>query len=168
MMKRRPLLIGAGLAAAAVGAGVALRSSGKPLSPAAQAFWAAKFQHLDGSELAAASLKGKPLLLNFWASWCTPCVKELPDIERFAKETPGWQVLALAQDTVENVRTFLTQLPLQLPLGLAGLTGFEMARMLGNAQGGLPFSVAFDARGEIIWRKLGPTDLLELKRISKL
>ncbi len=168
MMKRRPLLIGAGLAAAAIGAGVALRSSGKPLSLAAQAFWAAKFQHLDGSEMTAASLHGKPLLLNFWASWCTPCVKELPDIERFAKETPGWQVLALAQDTAENVRAFLTKLPLQLPLGLAGLTGFEMARMLGNAQGGLPFSVAFDARGEIIWRKLGPTDLPELKQISKL
>jgi len=164
-MKRRPLLIGAGLAAAFVGASIALRG-GKPLSAAATAFWAARFQHLDGSELAAASLHGKPLLLNFWASWCTPCVKELPDIERFAKEAPDWQVLALALDSAENVRAFLSRLPLQLPLGLAGLTGFEMARMLGNAQGGLPFSVAFDARGEIVWRKLGPASPEELQKLA--
>jgi thiol-disulfide isomerase/thioredoxin len=165
-MKRRPFLIGAGLAAAALGAGLALRT-GKPLSPEAQKFWAAKFQHLDGSELAVAPLRGKPLLLNFWASWCTPCVKELPDIERFAQEMPSWQVLALALDQVENVQAFLARLPLKLPLGLAGLTGFEMARMLGNAQGGLPFSVAFDAHGEIFWHKLGPTDLAELRQISQ-
>jgi len=165
-MKRRPLLIGAGLAAAAVGAGLALRS-GRALSPEAEKFWAAKFVHLDGSELPAAILRGKPLLLNFWASWCTPCVKELPDIERFAKETPAWQVLALALDSAENVQAFLTRLPLHLPLGLAGLTGFELARMLGNLQGGLPFSVAFDARGEVFWRKLGPTELPELRQIAR-
>ncbi len=164
-MKRRPLLIGAGVAAAAAGAGLALRAE-RPRSAPAPAVWDGKFQKLDGSPLAAAGLRGKPLLLNFWASWCTPCVRELPDLEQFAKETPGWQVLALALDSAENVRAFLNRLPLQLPLGLAGLTGFELARMLGNAQGGLPFSVAFDARGERFWHKLGPTDLVELRKIA--
>ena len=80
-MNRRGLLMGGlGLGAVAVGAGIALHHEAKPLSAPAQAFWDAHFQHLDGSALSVAGLRGKPLLLNFWASWCVPCVKELPEI----------------------------------------------------------------------------------------
>jgi len=167
-MKRRPLLIGAGLVAALGGAGLALRATQKPkLSPAAERLWGSHFERVDGGELLMSSLRGKPLLLNFWASWCKPCVKELPDIQQFAAETPGWNVIGLALDSREAVQAFLTQLPLSLPLGLAGLTGFDLVRMLGNVQGGLPFSVAFDVRGEIFWRKLGATDLSELRQLAR-
>ncbi len=166
MNRRRLLMGGLGLGAVAVGAGVALRHEAKPVSPAAQAFWDAHFQHLDGSPLAVASLRGKPLLLNFWASWCVPCVKELPDIAAFGKEFAGWQVLGLAIDEPAAVQAFLKKMNLDMPLGLAGLTGFEMTRTLGNLQGGLPFSVAFGASGEIVWHKLGATDLAELRQMA--
>ena len=168
MMKRRPLMIGAGLVAALGGAGVALRASQKPkLSPAAETLWASHFERVDGGDLLMSSLRGRPLLINFWAPWCKPCVKELPDIQQFAAETPGWNVLGLALDSRPAVQTFLSHLPLSLPLGLAGLTGFDLVRMLGNVQGGLPFSVAFDVRGEISWRKLGPTELSELRELAR-
>ena len=166
-MNRRQLLTGGlGLGAVAVGAGIALHHEAKPLSPAAQAFWNARFQRLDGSELAVTGLRGRPLLLNFWASWCVPCVKELPEIAFFGKESKDWQVLGLAVDEAAAVQTFLKKLTLDMPLGLATLTGFEMARTLGNTQGGLPFSVAFDADGEIVWRKLGATSLAELRQMA--
>jgi thiol-disulfide isomerase/thioredoxin len=166
-MNRRHLLIGGlGAGALALGAGLALRREPKPVSAAAQTFWSAKFQHLDGSELAVAGLRGKPLLLNFWASWCVPCVKELPEIAFFGKESPQWQVLGLAIDEAAAVQTFLKRMTLDMPLGLAGLTGFDMTRTLGNTQGGLPFSVAFDADGEIVWRKLGATNLAELRQMA--
>ena len=167
-MNRRNLVIGGlGLGAVALGASLALHREPKPVSKAAQAFWDASFQHLDGSPMPVAGLRGKPLLLNFWASWCVPCVKELPEIAFFAKEAQSqWQVLGLAIDEPAAVQTFLKKLTLDMPLGLAGLTGFEMARTLGNTLGGLPFSVAFDGDGEIIWRKLGATSLAELRQMA--
>lgn len=166
---RRNLLIAAGVGAAAVGATLAWRhqKTTAPMSPEAQAFWTARFDKLQGGELLTSSLRGKPLVLNFWASWCAPCVKELPEINQFAHETPAWQVLALAVDSKEAVEKFLQKLPVELPIALAGLTGTDLARTLGNAQGGLPFSVAFDANGELIWKKLGSTSLGELRDLAK-
>jgi len=171
---RRNWLIGAaGVGAAAVGAGLAGRSKSPPVaagtvSAPAEAFWSARFERPEGGELIAAELRGKPLLLNFWATWCAPCVKELPDLAQFKREfkSEGWQVVGLAVDTQEPVRQFLRKLPLDFPIGLAGLTGTTLARTLGNSQGGLPFSVAFNPAGELIWHKLGVTELPELRQLA--
>ncbi|MEJ6008194.1 TlpA disulfide reductase family protein [Paucibacter sp. AS339] len=166
---RRTLLLStAGLGAAALGVGVALRRQPAALSPQAQEFWASRFDRLGGGELQAAQFRGKPLLLNFWATWCPPCVKELPELAQFQREfqSRGWQVLGLAVDSPSAVREFLQKLPLDFALGLAGLTGTDLSRKLGNSQGGLPFSVAFGASGEIVWRKLGATSLAELQQMA--
>lgn len=170
---RRKWLIGAaGVGAAAVGASLAWRRQAAPppaaLSPAATEFWAGRFERPEGGELIAAELRGKPLLLNFWATWCAPCVKELPELAQFHREfkPAGWQVVGLAVDAPTPVRAFLKKLPLDFPLGLAGLTGTSLTRTLGNTQGGLPFSVAFGASGELIWRKLGATNLEELRQLA--
>jgi len=173
MNKQRRWLAGSLVALGATGAGWAWRERGAtaaPLSPAAAAFWAsAPFDGLDGHggaapapAVSAAALRGQPLLLNFWASWCAPCVRELPLIARFAAAHPDWQVLGLAVDRRDAALGFLTKTPLELRFGLAGLTGLELTRTLGNAQGGLPFSVAFDRRGEIVWRRVGETNEAEL------
>ncbi len=166
---RRALLAGAGLAAAGLGLTLGWRQHRRePLSEAELAFWNARFDRPEGGELLTRSLAGKPLLLNFWATWCAPCVKELPEIDQFQREfqASGWQVLALAVDAPTPVREFLAKRALGFAVGLAGLTGTELTRTLGNPSGGLPFSVAFDADGRIIWRKLGPTNLAELRQLG--
>ncbi|MGM9515782.1 TlpA family protein disulfide reductase [Roseateles sp. DB2] len=174
-MNRRHALFGSvGLAAAGLGAWLAQgRSTPPPPMPTlhpsspADAFWLARFEALDGGELAARTLRGKPLLLNFWATWCAPCVRELPEIEQFLKSHPQWQGLGLAIDRKEAVQAFLGRLPLTLPLALGGVQGLELGRQLGNSQGGLPFSVVFDASGQVFWRRLGALQAGELEAVAR-
>ncbi len=164
-MKRRTLIVGGVAGAAALaGAGAAwwrLRVEEPPL-PAN--FWDSRFERPEGGELTLASLRGKPMVLNFWATWCAPCVTELPLLDRFHREQNprGWTVVGLAVDSPTPVREFLRQHPLSLPVGLAGLEGVEFGRLLGNTQGGLPFTVVIDAAGQVRSRKLGalkPADI---------
>ena len=85
-------------------------------------------------------------------------------IDAFFREhaSKGIQVLALAIDQPSAVRRFLERQPLAFPVGLAGLTGSQLARNLGNVQGGLPFSVFFKPDQSIYKQKIGqltPDDL---------
>lgn len=160
MMQRRPLLL----------AGLGLSPSAwATSSPAPAELWEAKFIRPEGGELALAPLQGRWLLINFWATWCAPCIKELPDLNAFgqaqsARGAAGWQVIGLAIDGPTPVRQFLTRFkpPLTLPIGLAGLNGAEWARKLGNSAGGLPFTVVINPQGQLVWRKRGETTRREL------
>ena len=167
-MNRRQMLTTSTVAAfaAAGGAGWAWwrTRSGSALSDAEQSLWAQRFDRPGGGELAMSPLRGKPLVLNFWATWCAPCVKEMPMLDAFHREhqAQGWQVVGLAVDGPTPVREFLTKVPVTFPVGLAGFTGVDLAKSLGNERGGLPFSAVFDRQGVVAFRKLGtitPEDL---------
>ena len=162
--RRRLLMAGVAGAALAAGAGLALRRRPGP-DPAVEALFAMGFDTPDGARLEMRAWRGRPLLVNFWATWCAPCVREMPQIDRFHRDwgPRGWQVLGLAIDGPTPVREFLaTRLKIGFPIGLAGVEGTELSRRLGNERGGLPFSVALDAAGRIVERKLGETHYEEL------
>lgn len=166
-MKRRDMLVGGGALAALASAGLVGCSRG---AEPPEAFWSQSWESPGGQPLAAADFRGRPLLLNFWATWCPPCVEELPLLDQFFQShlAQGWQVLGLAIDQPSAVRAFLAKRPLAFPIGLAGLGGTELSRELGNSNGGLPFSVLFDRAGRLVERKLGRLLSADLERWQKL
>lgn len=160
---RRWLLAAAAVSAVGGVAGWSWWRSQAAEPPAAEAapelapFWATPWKDPQGAPLAVQQYQGKPLLINFWATWCPPCVEELPMLNTFFRQNKanGWQVLGLAVDRVDMVQRFLRQNPLDFPVAMAGLGGSELGRALGNVSGGLPFTVVVDSAGAIAQRKLG-------------
>lgn len=173
---RRRLLFGAvslGAAAAGVGLGFWRRraSPGEAGAMAPASFWNASFDSAAGDALAMRSFQGKPLLINFWATWCPPCIDELPLIDAFYRQNAPnrWQVLGLAIDQPSAVRTFLGRVPLSFPIAMAGLDGTELGKSFGNTGGVLPFSVALSGSGSVLRRKVGklsPADLAEWAKLG--
>ena len=137
--------------------------------PALADFWQREFDTPAGTRLATRSLQGKPLVLNFWATWCGPCVKEMPELDRFAQEMApqGWQVLGVAIDKADAVRTFLQTTPVRFPIAIAGLEGLGLVQALGNTNGGLPFTLVLNAQGQVLQRKMGATHFEELRSLAQ-
>ena len=177
--RRRGLIVGVAAAAALAGAGFAwwrnrdtglASGSGEVDQAGAQQFWATELETPEGAKLAMASLKGKPLLLNFWATWCAPCIEEMPMLDAFYRQNAakGWQVVGLAIDQPSAVRKFLAHTQVTFPIGLAGFGGTELTRAMGNTAGGLPFSVVFDREGRVRQRRMGRVSDADLKAWASL
>lgn len=166
-MKRRLVLAGAGAGALALGVGLGLRRLRLDAPAASQPWLALPLTHLDGrthtlaDALAAAK---RPLLVNFWATWCPPCVKEMPELDAFAAAHPAWQVLGVALDDAQAVRGFLARQPVRFAIGLADpMLGMQAMRELGNAPGGLPFTALLEPGGAVRRRELGATTQEKLR-----
>lgn len=164
--RRRWLLGGVAALAAVGGATVAWRrqtpdvpvADGGPVSgPRAGDLWSLQLSTPQGSPLALAALRGRPLLVNFWATWCPPCVEELPLLSSFYQQhsAKGWQVLGIAVDQPDAVNRFLARSPVAFAVAMAGIAGLELSKSLGNLSGGLPFTVVLSANGEVAHRKMG-------------
>lgn len=172
-MNRRNLLYTAAAATAGLaGTGVAwFRLQPQKLtmvqsSAAQDALWTMSFDSPDGKPQSMDAFKGKLLLLNFWATWCPPCVEELPLLDAFyqKQKNNNWQVFGLAVDQPSAVRRWLQVKPLSFAVGMAGLGGTELSKSLGNAAGSLPFTALFDTAGKLVHRKTGkvtPDDLVQ-------
>jgi thiol-disulfide isomerase/thioredoxin len=165
---RRRTVFGAGVALAlgAGAAGFALRRWQAGPVDLPPDFWTLRFERPGGGELALGALRGQPLLLNFWATWCPPCVTEMPMLDLFHRiqQARGWRVIGLAVDSPTPVREFLRQRPMGFEIGLAGLEGVELSRGLGNHSGGLPFTVVIGRTGRAEHRKLGALGQPDLDR----
>jgi thiol-disulfide isomerase/thioredoxin len=170
--RRRGLLYaGVGALAAVAGAGAAIwkwtPTSSTELDPA---LWPMTFDTPGGATLAMQNFKGRPLLLNFWATWCPPCVEEMPLLDSFFRQNTArsWQVVGLAVDQPSAVRAFLQKTPVSYPIGLAGLSGTELSKTLGNLSGGLPFTVVVNSAGEVAQRRIGKITPADLAAWSQL
>lgn len=186
-MKRRTLIFGgAGLMAIATTAWFAWQSTSRrapaanravglpgampqKTEPNPRALYEATLPDLTGSPVALSQLRGRPVVANFWATWCAPCVEEMPHLEALSKSLPDIQFVGIGVDTASNIAQFITKVPVSYPLYVAGHAGIALVRELGNAAGGLPFTVLLDADGHIFDTILGQVSPEDLNvRIGRL
>ena len=132
--------------------GVAVARRGEPLP-------AVHVAALDGDPIhLPADFAGRPLLVNVWASWCGPCLKEMPELDRYARGQgeAGVRVLGLALDEPQAVRGFLQRVPVAYPQAIDAPGPADAGVRLGNPKGVLPYSILVSADGRLLKQKIGP------------
>ena len=157
-----------GVLAAGLGAALNWRRT-EPLAvgaAATDAFFAAAFPDADGRPQPLSQWRGRPLVVNFWATWCPPCVEEMPDLQRIRDEyrDRGVEVIGIGIDNAAKIAAFRDKLGLTLPLLVAGVGGSDLNRALGNAGGALPYTVLIGVDGRIRERHLGQVKPAQLRR----
>lgn len=163
-MSFRAGILAAALCAAAGFGGFALY---KGLNPAPEAKTQIVFTDLEGNAHPLSEYRGKLVLINFWATWCGPCLQEIPLLVQAQKTygARGFQVLGPAMDNLEPVRAYRDQQQLPYPV-FAGDTATAAAMdALGDTQGGLPFSVLIAPAGEVLYTQAGEFSREELKEL---
>jgi thiol-disulfide isomerase/thioredoxin len=129
---------------------------------------AVEFNNPDGKTTSLAAFAGKPTLVNLWATWCAPCVKELPTLDRLSKADQGaLNVIAVSQDfgPRASVVAFLQSNK------IVNLDPYQDPKMgLSTALGApvLPTSVLFDANGKEVWRYVGDLDWTSAEAVKLL
>ena len=139
---------------------------GASLLPA-DPFLAQSFPDLQDQDRLLSAYAGKPLVINFWATWCAPCIKEMPDLQALHERYPDVQFVGIAVDSKSNVQEFLQRVPVSYDILLAGPGGVRQMRSLGNKKGGLPFTVVFGSNGRVDERILGQIDPQKLDEVIK-
>jgi thiol-disulfide isomerase/thioredoxin len=112
---------------------------------------------LSGKTHDIAEWRGKVLVINFWATWCPPCKKEIPEFMAVQKQysSQGLQFIGVAIDDKEAVKEYLSQAPINYPVLIAEEEGLALAYKMGDISGTVPFTVVVSKEGQILHRHPG-------------
>ena len=135
-------------------------------NPALEKLLNLEFPDSTSSKRPLSDAKGKVLVLNFWATWCPPCRKEMPALSAMSTkyQNKGVQFFGLSIDTETNVRAYQAKYPVSYPLLITPMSAVGLTEALGNTSQALPFTVIVDKNGMISVVKLGMLSEEELDR----
>jgi thiol-disulfide isomerase/thioredoxin len=111
-----------------------------------------------GRQQPLAQWRGKVIVINFWATWCEPCRKEMPEFVLAQREfgPRGLQFVGIAVDQRDKVEQFAKDLDLNYPALIGGYDAVDLSKSLGNELSALPFTIVIDRKGNVARTQLGP------------
>ena len=178
MAKLRQLLIYLALAAFAITTGFMLRAQlmGGGSQPAlsseagqqgAKAILTANLPDIQGENQAISQWLGNVLVVNFWATWCTPCREEIPEFiaaqEKFRDQ--GLVFVGIAIDQADKVKAYSEEFGINYPVLVGSFHTWALAEAAGNRQSALPYTVVINRSGEIVETYLGRVHLNKLEKL---
>lgn len=155
--RRRSLIIGSAVAAGAAAGGAGFALLWRSAARETRALREARLVDLRGNQRNLAEWSGKLVLVNFWATWCAPCLEEIPMLAELRRDykQKGFEVVGIAIDQAAKVQEMATKLAVEYPILLADSRGLDLLRELGNKSGGLPYTLMLDRKLALSSRKLG-------------
>lgn len=173
-MTRKLLWILIAMLALAAGGWLALTryAPAPPAAPLPEAFWTLSFPDPDGRPQALRQWRGQIVVLNFWASWCSPCREEMPEFAdlRAKYRANGVEFVGIAIDNPGRVTMYLKDFPVNYPVLIGEGAAANLAERLGNASGALPYTIVIDRDGRVTLSHLGrlPREALDtaLRRLA--
>jgi thiol-disulfide isomerase/thioredoxin len=155
-MKQTAMIIIAAIIA--LGLGIAARDVSSPAeNTGLGALPEFNLPDLSGHQHNISEWRGKVVVINFWATWCPPCRKEIPDFIALQQQyaDKGLQFIGIALDDIEPVAEFAAATKINYPVLLGGDNGIALAQQLGNSVGAVPYTIIVDRQGQIIHQHPG-------------
>ena len=111
--------------------------------------------NMKGEAVSIDEFRGKKTLINFWATWCRPCRKEMPMLNGvFLSQDPSdFSVVGIAIDKPEKVTQFVAELGIDFPIMVGQSEAYDVMKALGNEALTLPYTILIDEEGEVVWSK---------------
>jgi thiol-disulfide isomerase/thioredoxin len=126
------------------------------------------FENASGQSIPLAKYREKPLVINFWATWCPPCVEEMPELSEWNRKVQDKvAIVGIGIDSPSNIREFAVKNKISYELLIAGMGGTELSRLLGNTTGALPFTVVISQNQKIALKTLGKFSLPQIEAATK-
>jgi thiol-disulfide isomerase/thioredoxin len=134
---------------------------------AAQQLLTAELPDLDGARQRLENWKGKVIVVNFWATWCAPCRKEIPELIRAQQglRDRGLQIVGIAVDDADKAKSYAAEIGINYPVLVAGLDGVALSRTAGNNMEALPYTVVLDRTGKVAASHLGDLNQAQLEKL---
>lgn len=131
---------------------LSLAKSQAGVPPEAQYFFAANFPNAQGKVQSLEQWQGKIIIANFWATWCTPCREEMPELSQIHSKylNKGVVVLGISTDDSEKISEYAKEKPVSYPLLAGEMEAMNLSGVLGNNKGVVPYTVIFDRTGRIV------------------
>lgn len=120
-------------------------------------FFDAKFKDVNGKIVDLTALRGKTVVVNFWSTWCPPCIEEMPMFDEVQRQWQDKNVIfvGIAADQADNVKAFIKKTPVNYTIVVGGQPSFDLSRELGNRYDAVPFTLMIDPKENITSRHFG-------------
>ncbi len=124
---------------------------------------------LEGNQRSLSEWQGKVIVLNFWATWCSPCRKEIPEFIELQKQfgDKGLQFIGIAVEELEPAKEYSNHAGINYPILIGQPTAINFSVPLGNMISTVPFTVIFDRQGNVVHKQLGEISKKNIQEIIR-